>query len=178
MKKCNFQPSIFEPAKATMSGQSKTDKDDTLTPRPLVAPDLYGTWQSECKYIHHGSAKYKHSCALNIHLPTSPIILLLQEKENISIASPPATVSNQQSSMPHLVSCSVGKDGQIIAWTAFIGYKGIDGNISGSSMALELNMAEDCLREPESTYAISILVLNGETRFITHCPRSPDMKST
>jgi len=88
MKKCNFQPSIFEPAKATMSGQSKTDKDDTLTPRPLVTPDLYGTWQSECKYIHHGSAKYKHSCALNIHLPTSPIILLLQQKENISIASP------------------------------------------------------------------------------------------
>jgi hypothetical protein len=112
----------------------------------------------------------KHSGARNIHAPTSPKILLLQETENKSNASAPSIVNNQKTSLPLSVPSSAGEDGRTGAWIAVIGYEGVDGNIRGNSTASDFTKAEGCLREPESSHVKSIFVWNGKTGLIAHCP--------
>jgi len=125
-----------------------------------------------------GHINIKHSSARNIHAPISLKTLLLHEMENKSNAGAPSIVNNQKTNLPLSVSSSAGVDGQVGAWIAVIGYKGIDGNIRGNSTASDFTKAEACLREPESSHVKSIIVWNGKTGFISHCPQSPETRST
>jgi len=56
-KKCNFRPSISEPADAPNTDKSMSDHDDTCTPAPWVSPELNETRTSEGKCIGCRSPK-------------------------------------------------------------------------------------------------------------------------
>jgi len=119
----------------------------------------------------------KHSDARNIHAPSSPKTLLPQEPEYKSNASAPSIVNNQKSSLPLLVPSSAGEDGRTGAWLAVIGHEGVDVNIRGNSTTSDFTEAKGFLKELESSQVKSIFVWNSKTRFIRHCPQSPDTTS-
>jgi hypothetical protein len=56
------------------------------------------------------------------------------------------------------------------AWIEVIGYEGVDGNMGGNSIALDITKAKGCLREPESSHSQSIFVWNSKTGLIAHSP--------
>jgi len=87
----------------------------------------------------------KHSGARNIHVPTSPKTVVLQEMGNKSNASAPSIVNNQQTGLPLSVSSSAGENGRTGAWIAVNGYEGVDGNVRGNSTASDFTKAQGCL---------------------------------
>jgi len=125
-----------------------------------------------------GHWNIKHSSAPNIHTPTSLITLLVKVMENRSNTSAPSIISNRKPRLLFSVSGSAEDNGRMEACITVIVYDGIDGNIRGISTALDFFMAMGCHREPESSHVMSIFVQNSKTRFIPHCPPSPNTRST
>jgi len=125
-----------------------------------------------------GHPNKKHCDVWNIHVPTSPTLLLLQETDNQSYPTAPSTVNRKKLSLPRLVPSSVGEDGKIRYQTAVIGYEGIDGNIRRNSTALDIIQVKGCLTKPESSHVKWIIVWNGTAGFIAHYPQCPDRRWT
>jgi hypothetical protein len=50
------------------------------------------------------------------------------------------------------------------------GLEAIEGNIRGHTIASDFIKAKACLRGVEMSHFMSIIVCNGKTGFIPHCP--------
>jgi hypothetical protein len=98
-----------------------------------------------------GHQNIKYSSAQNIHSPTSPKPLLLQDTENTSNTSAPLTGSHQKTCLPLSGSCSAGEAGRTRAWITVIWYQDVDGNISRNSTPSNFTTADGGLRQPDTT---------------------------
>jgi len=90
----------------------------------------------------------RHSGAQNIHAPTFPKSLPLQETETKSSASTPSVVNNQKTSIPLSVSSLAGENGLTEASIAVTGYEVVDGNIREYSTASGATMEVTTLEDP------------------------------
>ena len=148
------------------------------TPVPWVSPEPYVTRTSDRKCILYRSPNHKTFCWTKYTRANFPENLAPPGDGNKSNASAPSIVNNQETNLPLSGSSSAGEVAWAGPWIAGIGYKCVDGNIRGISTASDFTKAEGCLSEPESSHVKWIFVWNGETRFIPHCLRSPDTRST
>jgi hypothetical protein len=82
------------------------------------------------------------------------------------------TFDSQQpkNNLPPLESSSAGEDGPTGAWTAVVGYEGVDGNIRGYLTTSDFTNTNRCLGELEHCHVMPIFLWNGKTGFIAHCP--------
>jgi len=163
---------------STKPNKPMPDENVNPTLTHWVSPELFETQKLVEKCIHSGCPKHSTLQCIQYTCTNFPTTLLFQQMEDKSNASAPSAVSNNRTCVPLLVTSSSREDGTMGALIVVIGLEAIKGNIRGHTIASDFIKAEGCLRQPEISHVMPIIVWNGKTGFIPHCPWSLDMRST